>query len=756
MSGRYSPLIPMKGPKAPSAFSTPAPASSKRSFLPRLRFRRGHMILVLVSLTLFFGSNIVFRMFYGPGSSVIVDGNGESENREAPGGIQIQHLRGQTGGEGKKIKVTEVETEDEPKKLPEPPKLAVNVDQAGCGLLQCKAGQVSISVHSALDASIICVNGTAVVDRDTSRPGINIARIDPDSGHVVETTHFDTGRHGDDRLVEYLDGLPIGALIAVGVAKEAAFNLTPRGRVAFAQFGSWRIDAMQVGWKWALVGAKGAVSPSLHEVIEPPPQLPNPSPTATLGLCMRLGDHRLREIAAYRLCQDPDGRRNFCKELGVPMPSGDRTDRPVDAVHEVERAVLSLPTKPTLRYIQPAPWDPKLHTDLATKLPIAIVAGNRANYLIRCLKAIFKQPGVNPHLITVYTDGMYEEMANVARVFDVRLVGHTKTSSNSKKNNYFRAADQITQHYKFSLGKIYELHPDADNAIVLEEDLEVSADFLYYFSQTLPLLAQDPTLLTISAWNDNSYEKTSADPTKLYRSEFFPGLGWVLQKWIWNEIEPKWPECCQGFSWDLWLRHKLISKGRETIIPDVSRTFHFGRKGSNVNNDFFFILYFLRHSFNKDPYTRLANLDRLLPDPYYEEMEGLFARAQEVTPTNSRSCPFEVPESTLNPSNLYENVKVIWYKQLPGTEKFQHLEGIIACLQMWDLGKARGIYHTVVRGFYNGNHLLIAGDKSTFAEKYMPKNANVVEIPTNDRVRRKPTREDVELARDMRDQVEEV
>ena len=28
----------------------------------------------------------------------------------------------------------------------------------------------------------------------------------------------------------------------------------------------------------------------------------------------------------------------------------------------------------------------------------------------------------------------------------------------------------------------------------------------------------------------------------LYRSDFFPGLGWMLTKQVWEELEPKWPK----------------------------------------------------------------------------------------------------------------------------------------------------------------------------------------------------------------------
>jgi len=32
----------------------------------------------------------------------------------------------------------------------------------------------------------------------------------------------------------------------------------------------------------------------------------------------------------------------------------------------------------------------------------------------------------------------------------------------------------------------------------------------------------------------------SAD--ELYRSDFFPGLGWMLARSTWDELSPKWPK----------------------------------------------------------------------------------------------------------------------------------------------------------------------------------------------------------------------
>ena len=68
------------------------------------------------------------------------------------------------------------------------------------------------------------------------------------------------------------------------------------------------------------------------------------------------------------------------------------------------------------------------------------------------------------------------------------------------------------------------------------------SDFFSYFSQTLRLLEEDTSLYCISAWNDQGYEHTSSDPSKLYRVETMPGLGWILKRSLYKEeLESKWP-----------------------------------------------------------------------------------------------------------------------------------------------------------------------------------------------------------------------
>eukprot|EP01047_Picozoa_sp_COSAG01_P080221 COSAG01_NODE_15509_length_1329_cov_1.039837_2_plen_174_part_00 len=100
-------------------------------------------------------------------------------------------------------------------------------------------------------------------------------------------------------------------------------------------------------------------------------------------------------------------------------------------------------------------------------------------------------------------------------------------------------------------------------------------------------LLDDPAenLLAVSAFNDDGLRALVNDDVTdagtMIRSDFFPGLGWMLSSAMWAELYPKWPE----IYWDDWLRGPSNRKGRHILRPEISRTLHFGRRGTS-NNQF--------------------------------------------------------------------------------------------------------------------------------------------------------------------------
>lgn len=82
------------------------------------------------------------------------------------------------------------------------------------------------------------------------------------------------------------------------------------------------------------------------------------------------------------------------------------------------------------------------------------------------------------------------------------------------------------------------------NRLQFADDLNVAPDFYEYFLGTHQLLRNDSTLWCVSAWNDNGKigNIDEGRPDLLYRTDFFPGLGWMLTRELWAELSVKWPK----------------------------------------------------------------------------------------------------------------------------------------------------------------------------------------------------------------------
>ncbi|CAN0358728.1 unnamed protein product, partial [Laminaria digitata] len=164
----------------------------------------------------------------------------------------------------------------------------------------------------------------------------------------------------------------------------------------------------------------------------------------------------------------------------------------------------------------------------------------------------------------------------MSRIAPVIHIQHTPPPRETR--GYFK----LSAHYKWALSQAFdELEKEGDynfalidKVIILEEDLAIAPDFFEYFSAMAPLLDADETLMAVSAWNDNGQAKNVKDNKAVVRTDFFPGLGWMLPRRVWDEVAEDWPQAY----WDDWIREPLRRQGRQFIRPEVCRTYHFGKK----------------------------------------------------------------------------------------------------------------------------------------------------------------------------------
>lgn len=156
----------------------------------------------------------------------------------------------------------------------------------------------------------------------------------------------------------------------------------------------------------------------------------------------------------------------------------------------------------------------------------------------------------------------------------------------------------------------------------------MAPDFFEYFRASLPLLKEDPSLWCVSAWNDNGKEGF-VDPSKanlLYRTDFFPGLGWMILREVWEELEPKWPTSF----WDDWMRRPEQRRDRSCIRPEISRTLTFGRHGVSLGQFYDKYLRYIKLNTEFVPFTKL-DLSYLKEETYRETFEKEVYSAPMVT-----------------------------------------------------------------------------------------------------------------------------
>jgi alpha-1,3-mannosyl-glycoprotein beta-1,2-N-acetylglucosaminyltransferase len=165
------------------------------------------------------------------------------------------------------------------------------------------------------------------------------------------------------------------------------------------------------------------------------------------------------------------------------------------------------------------------------QIGVLVLACNRVT-VSRALDSLLKHRSSKERFpIVVSQDCNHEPTSAVLDKYTMKGdIVHVRHPDNSqiivpKAHERFAGHYHVARHYKFALSQVFDAM-GFEQAIVVEDDMEVSPDFFDYFAAFLPLLREDRSLLCVSSWNDNG--KYSNSSNMFYRSDFFPGLGLTL------------------------------------------------------------------------------------------------------------------------------------------------------------------------------------------------------------------------------------
>eukprot|EP00048_Salpingoeca_helianthica_P006909 m.104232 g.104232 ORF g.104232 m.104232 type:complete len:595 (+) comp14169_c0_seq1:151-1935(+) len=522
-----------------------------------------------------------------------------------------------------------------------------------------------ISSRLTAAVEVAGVQVAAVKEEGDKGRGIFCVVLREDTLKVSLVQRFDTYLPGADKqLVSFLNGIHEGRIVALAVRDEGSFSLSEEVRTALMKMGSKHVGALAWRDTWAMLfRAHGPVlaeargrSPSLNEwgaEMAISSEIALTSVTACPWADTE--EHQLR----HRFCAKYEGYGALCRchhRLSLP-----RADTPDNRLTNVPTAVMATDKRP--------------------------------QYLMRTLLSLLTAQGANRANIVVFIDGDGREAQDVCRLLNITYIAHIAPS---KKNG------RIAQHYLISLTRLFALFSKADYAIVHEEDVDAAPDYFLYFAQTLPLLDLDPSLYCVSAWNDLGSRHAVGDARRLYRVETMPGLGWLLARKLFEgELRAKWPTPDKLWDWDMWMRQDEQRKGRECVIPDISRTFHFGASGVNMN-PYFHETYFANRALNKE-LVLVQDIEDLVKHQYNALLDATIREAPSVN-HNGDPC-----DASLFPKQ--STATHLLFLELKHGSDWQPWLRLAKCWGLWDLD-ARGFHEGVWRLYRNGTPVIVIASTS--------------------------------------------
>lgn len=332
------------------------------------------------------------------------------------------------------------------------------------------------------------------------------------------------------------------------------------------------------------------------------------------------------------------------------------------------------------------------HTFVAAVL---VFCATRPDALRNHLSQLLAQrPSHFQYHVIISQDGNKTTVSNVAQRFvkdfkNVTHIQHEKTEI-KKRNNY----PAISAHYKWALDKLFKEFR-YDHVIVTEDDLDIGNDFFSYFRWGKQVLNTDDTVWCVSAWNDNgggSIIDTERGDL-VWRTDFFPGLGWMLSKELWEELSPGFPAAY----WDDWMRKPEVRKSRSCIRPEVSRTSHNMKLAGKGSSGGMFKDYLSKISASS------ANIDfslipaRIVQKTSYDKR--LIEDIENARPINLENTTNM--EKTYNYKISYKNIRD-WHKYAAQFKLMTDIRG----------GMQRTAYYGIVTVMFNGCRIFVVPEST--------------------------------------------
>lgn len=554
-----------------------------------------------------------------------------------------------------------------------------------CGMTQqCPPDTVDVGVSSGkgdTESSYVCVGGHIVLSNTVNKGGrgFNIVTLKSESLRPVSVMHADTYSTDSTDLELYLESLADTDIVISVVADDGAKKLSYPARDLLNNLGSGYIQNLRFRDVWFFIGQKGMEGFTTMEQISYAGydgEWPKPIKRA---FCVP------RKLVGRKIIPDPefdrfDERRQFCKNYdGYPEFC--------DPAHVDDK----------LRTVGIA--DKNLQGHPVFETPVIIVPGLNQNAVVRTLETTLMQPGIKQENVMVMWDEKFPEYAELATLFGF-------------KNYSLPSSVKYMEQMGHALKESVEIFPKATHFIVVEEELLLAPDFLSFLAQCFSTLNSDPTLLAVSAWNFNGFEKTSGNREVLYRVEEFPGLGFLAKKSAISTLISSIPQCCEKRAWNGW---KYQSQGHfEVLMPDVSRVFRQPFQTIGKEAEFLTELFLRPRTTSLEQPAPLQNLDRLMERQYEDYLNSVITDCVVLALEDIEQCVHSIEPPPDLPKN--DNKCVAIFFEQENSLDFKLLSDIGRCFGLVSPRNVRpkNLHNGMLRFWYQGRNMFLIGSATPY------------------------------------------
>uniref|UniRef100_A0A0P4WFT2 ILEI/PANDER domain-containing protein n=1 Tax=Scylla olivacea TaxID=85551 RepID=A0A0P4WFT2_SCYOL len=203
------------------------------------------------------------------------------------------------------------------------------------------------------------------------------------------------------------------------------------------------------------------------------------------------------------------------------------------------------------------------------KVGVVVCAGGRFQYLVHTLVRLLHNRGLSPHhVVVVFNGSPTPEVLTLLELLHLRhSVVNVPLEAPSINHRLF-------QFYRGAWRAGLATFPDALYLAFLDEDVEVSPDWLSLLLHLAPALTLDPSLWCVSG-SGSPHPAQYHDPRRVVRAGRQPGWGYLVLAAEARSVVKTWPDAAQTLLYDTFLM-KTVGRGRECVFPMLARSRHYG------------------------------------------------------------------------------------------------------------------------------------------------------------------------------------